>query len=417
MPTVPASHFVIDLPTLFVITVFLSATGGLLLIFAWLQNRGTTALALWGIGYLMGASAAALFGSAALIPHGWSLCVANALVCGAYGMMWAGARSFEGRRVHIPLVGAGAAIWIGAFQFKSFDASPTAWVALVSAIVGSYALLSARELWYARDRELISRWPTMALVVSHACFLFLRIPFAGTLAVSVSSGQPHGTIVTLVAFQALFTTFCLPFLRVAMSKERAELEQRRAALTDSLTGVANRRAFFDRGVPLLEAALADRRSAALLLFDLDRFKNVNDTAGHQVGDLVLQDFCELIATSMTSRDLFGRLGGEEFACLVADVSMAQALQIAERLRREFAAMQFPGLEVNATVSVGVAMASEAERSLTTLLATADRALYRAKADGRNRVASAPLVLVDKSGTDTSRRLHEKSGVIASPAAG
>ena len=417
MPTVSASHFVIDLPTLFVITVFLSATGGLLLIFAWLQNRGTTALALWGIGYLMGASAAALFGSAALMPHGWSLCVANALVCGAYGMMWAGARSFEGRRVHIPLVGAGAAIWIGAFQFKSFDAYPAAWVALVSAIVGGYALLSARELWYARDRELISRWPTMALVVSHACFLFLRIPFAGALAVSVSSGRPHGMIVTLVAFQALFTTFCLPFLRVAMSKERAELEQRKAALTDLLTGVANRRAFFDRGVPLLEAAFADRRSAALLLFDLDRFKNVNDTAGHQVGDLVLQAFCELIATSMTSRDLFGRLGGEEFACLVADVSMAQALQIAERLRREFAAMEFPGLEVNATVSVGVAMAGEAERSLTTLLATADRALYRAKADGRNRVASAPLVLVDKTASDTSRRLQERSGVIAAPVAG
>jgi diguanylate cyclase (GGDEF)-like protein len=288
---------------------------------------------------------------------------------------------------------------------------------LVSAIVGCYALLSARELWYARDRELISRWPTMALVVSHAGFLLLRIPFASALAASASTGHPHGTIVTVVAFQALFTTFCLPFLRVAMSKERAELEQRKAALTDSLTGVANRRAFFDRGVPLLETALEDRRSAALLLFDLDRFKNVNDTAGHQVGDLVLQAFCELIVTSITPRGLFGRLGGEEFACLLADVSMAQALQTAERLRRNFAEMQFPGLVENATVSVGVAMASEAGRSLTALLATADRALYRAKADGRNRVASAPLVLVDKSAGDTSRRMQERASIIAAPIAG
>ncbi len=417
LPTVPASHFIIDLPTLFVITVFLSATGGLLLIFAWLQNRRTVALVLWGTGYLMGASTAALLGASVLMPHWWSVCVANSLFCGAYGMMWAGARSFEGRRVHVLLVGAGAAIWIGAFQFESFATSPSAWVVLVSAIAGTYALLSARELWYARDRELISRWPTMALVVSHAGFLFMRIPFAGTLAMSASTGQPHGMIVTVVAFQALFTTFCLPFLRVAMSKERAELQQRRAALTDSLTGVANRRAFFDRGIPLLETALEDRRSAALLLFDLDRFKTVNDTAGHQVGDLVLQAFCELIVTSLTPRDLFGRLGGEEFACLLADVSMAQALQTAERLRREFAQMQFPGLEESATVSVGVAMASDAGRSLTALLATADRALYRAKADGRNRVASAPLVLVDKSGAETSRRLQERSGVIAAPIAG
>ncbi len=97
--------------------------------------------------------------------------------------------------------------------------------------------------------------------------------------------------------------------------------------------------------------------------------------------------------------------------------MAHALHMAERLRREFATMQFPGLEENATVSVGVAMASEAGRSLTALLATADRALYRAKADGRNRVASAPLVLVDKSAGEASRRTQERSGAIAAPVAG
>ena len=91
-----------------------------------------------------------------------------------------------------------------------------------------------------------------------------------------------------MAFEALFAAFCLPFLRVAMSKERAELAQRKAALTDSLTGIANRRAFFDLGGPLLEWAVADRRPAALLLFDLDRFKEVNDTAGHQAGDRVLK---------------------------------------------------------------------------------------------------------------------------------
>ena len=257
----------------------------------------------------------------------------------------------------------------------------------------------------------------MALVVSHACFLLLRIPFAGALAESAATVRPHGTIVTLLAFQALFTTFCLPFLRVAMSKERAELQQRKAALTDSLTGVANRRAFFDRGVPLLETALADRRSAALLLFDLDRFKKVNDTAGHQVGDLVLKAFCELIVTSTTPRDLFGAAWRRGIRLSAGGCSMAQALQTAERLRREFAPMRFPGLEENATVSVGVAMASEAGRSLTALLATADRALYRAKADGRNRVASAPLVLVDKSIAETSRRMQERSGVIAAPVAG
>jgi diguanylate cyclase (GGDEF)-like protein len=416
VPIVATSHFVIDLPTLFAVTVFIMATGGLLLLFAWMQNRGTTALALWGIGYLLGAAAAALLGSPAFMPNAWTVCTANALACGAYGMMWAGARSFEGRRVPIYLVAAGAAIWIAAFQFDGFAASLPARIGLVSTIMATYALLSARELWHARDRELMSRWPTLALVVGHAGFLLARVPFAQVLAISAATGQPHGMIASVMAFQALFTAFCLPFLRVAMSKERTELEQRKAALTDSLTGIANRRAFFDRGTPLLEAALAERRPAALLLFDIDRFKDVNDTAGHQAGDHVLKAFCDLVVGAMGRDGLFGRLGGEEFACLLGNASMAEALQTAEELRRQVAAMRFPDLAANVTVSVGVAMASEAGRGLPALLATADRALYRAKADGRNRVASAPLVLVEKRSGKAARRDLERPAIPA-PVAG
>jgi diguanylate cyclase (GGDEF)-like protein len=97
--------------------------------------------------------------------------------------------------------------------------------------------------------------------------------------------------------------------------------------------------------------------------------------------------------------------------------MAQALHIAERLRRDFAAMRLPELDVNPTVSVGVAMANEAGRDLPALLALADRALYRAKADGRNRVAPAPLVLVDMNSGETSRRTMERSAAMAAPVAG
>jgi diguanylate cyclase (GGDEF)-like protein len=414
---IAVSHFVIDLPTLFAVTVFLSVTGGFFLLVAWLQNRNTPALALWGIGYLLGAAASALLASPALLPGALSVCAANALICTTYGMMWAGARSFEGRRVRIAVLFAGAAIWIAAWQSDGFLQSPDVRVALVSAISATYALLAVCELWHARDRELMSRWPTLTFVAVHAGFLLARIPFAHALVASAASGQPAGTAVTVMAFEMLLATFCLPFLRVAMSKERAEREQRRAALTDSLTGIANRRAFFDRGGPLLDRAMADRRSAALLLFDLDRFKEVNDTAGHQSGDRVLQAFCELVAAAMRPGDLFGRLGGEEFGCLLADASMGQALHIAERVRREFAAMRLPELDVQPTVSVGVAMANDAERSLSALLAMADRALYRAKADGRNRVAHAPLVLVGAAGSETARRAPERTPAISAPVAG
>ena len=164
---------------------------------------------------------------------------------------------------------------------------------------------------------------------------------------------------------------------------------------------------------MLKEIAGRRRTAALVLFDIDRFKEVNDTAGHQAGDAVLKAFAELVTASLRPGDLFGRLGGEEFACLLPKTSMAQALQLAEHIRSAFAGLPFPYLDGRVTVSVGLAMSGEmtneiagkivsgSDSELQVLLAAADRALYRAKADGRNRVARTPLVLVET--TDTARR--------------
>src|SRR5262249_16132469 len=241
MPTAMVSHVVIDVPTLFAVTLFITLVGGLLLLFAFLQNRNTPALALWGIGYLVGAAGAALLsGEAAPVPNVWAVLAANALVCTAYGLMWCGARSFEGRRVSLLGLAIGPALWIAAFQFDSFAHSLQQRISLVAAISAAYPLLAARELWYARDPDLLSRWPTLVLVIGHAGFLLARIPFAQDLASSVSSGHAQSTMATVMAFEAPFVAFCVPFLRVAMSKERAELGQRLAAQTDPLTGVPNR---------------------------------------------------------------------------------------------------------------------------------------------------------------------------------
>jgi len=417
MPTVIVSHFVIDVPTLFVVTLFITIIGGLLLLFAFLQNRNTPALALWGIGYLVGSAGAAMLSGQVAFANSWSVCAANALVCAAYGFMWCGARSFEGRRVSLVGLAIGPALWIVAFQFQSFVQSLEARISLVAAITAAYALLAAAELWYARDRDLLSRWPTLGLVVGHAAFLLARIPYAQDLASSLLSGHPQGAVATVMAFEALFAAICLPFLRVAMSKERAEFEQRQAAETDALTGVPNRRAFFDRGDSLLERFIAERQGAALLLFDLDRFKDINDTAGHQAGDRVLQAFCDLVGAALRPGDLFGRLGGEEFAYLMANASVTQALQTAERLRGNFAALRFDDLAIEPTVSVGVAVANESDRNLSALLALADRALYRAKADGRNRVAPAPFIRLEAKGGEAVRRQIERPPAVVTPVAG
>ena len=410
MPDFSGSPFIVDLPTLCLVSVFLTATAGVLLVFAWVQNRREPALALWGIGYLLGSAGVGLLGIRGAFPGNDSQLVASALICCAYGVMWAGARTFEARKAPLALVFAGAAFWLALYQWPAFAETQPARLAALSAILGSYVLLAAREVWRGRDPELISRWPTLALLIIHAGFVLVRIPLAGALPFAVMGGAQR-LFVSIMALEALFATFALAFLRVSMAKERVELQQRKAALTDALTGIANRRDFFERGECLLAEALGERRPVALLLFDLDRFKDVNDGAGHHAGDQVLRGLTQLVAPTLAANDLFARMGGDEFACLLPGASMTRALQIAETVRHGFDALRVEGLACHPTVSVGLAMASESDEPLASLLANADRALYRAKAEGRNRVAPAPLVLVERASSAAAPPL-----VPASPAA-
>jgi len=127
---------------------------------------------------------------------------------------------------------------------------------------------------------------------------------------------------------------------------------------------------------------------SLLLFDLDRFKSINDEYGHAAGDSVLQSFCTVATSQLRPGDLFARIGGEEFACLLVDVGAKDARSIAERVRFAFEAEVQHGGEkgFGATVSAGLAVSAAEYSDLPSLLISADRALYLAKKAGRNRVA-------------------------------
>lgn len=183
---------------------------------------------------------------------------------------------------------------------------------------------------------------------------------------------------------------------VAMCLENCiNLERlKRIGLTDPLTGVNNRR-FFDQRL-LEEVARAQRHAMPLscLLLDIDRFKNINDSRGHQVGDRVLIDAAGLIRAQLRGSDLLARYGGEEFTALLTHTGRTAALEIAERIRMTVAAHEFmmPEQEsLRVTLSIGVAVLETgstdiAEESLR-LVAGADHALYAAKHAGRNRVMS------------------------------
>src|SRR5262249_13395768 len=152
-------------------------------------------------------------------------------------------------------------------------------------------------------------------------------------------------------------------------------------------GVANRRDFSQVAERMIARNRFANRPIALLLFDLDYFKTINDTYGHHAGDAVLTEFCRLAISLLRPTDLFGRVGGEEFAGLLPDTGRQDALLLAERVR---AALEAPshtvgGRTFTATVSVGVAVSDQASSDLDALLEAADQALYRAKVLGRNRV--------------------------------
>jgi diguanylate cyclase (GGDEF)-like protein len=148
----------------------------------------------------------------------------------------------------------------------------------------------------------------------------------------------------------------------------------------------------------LSRTAADKMPVALIAFNLDQFKSVNDSYGHSAGDRLLRSFCDVASESLRAGDVFGRIGGEEFACLPADVSPADAVAIAERLRRQFANREIDSgsTRVHATVSSGVAIAGQPQPELEALMSAADRALYRAKQLGWNRVELAKTLVVARN---------------------
>jgi len=170
-----------------------------------------------------------------------------------------------------------------------------------------------------------------------------------------------------------------------------ELEQR--AYTDYLTGLANRRYFLEQAENELARTLRYGRELSIMMLDVDRFKQVNDTYGHKVGDLVLKKLSELCRSTLRDVDIIGRIGGEEFAMLLPETGVEQALQAAERLRAAIAATHVTlggGLPLRFTASIGVTNLREKDANVDVLLNQADQALYRAKNEGRNRVCSYPV---------------------------
>src|SRR5215470_14087186 len=382
----------LDVGALSVVTVFVTALLCALLVFAGLQNRTIRAPMWWGAAQIVGAVGLGLATSRGVIPDFLSIDVANALVLLAYGLTWAGARNFDGRRV-LPLVVVFApVVWLMICRTPGFADDVNLRIVVVSAMMAMLAAATAEEFWRGRDEPLMSRWPTVIVLLAYAAALLARIP-ATYFSPLLGQSMMGGVSFALIAFGTLLFTVVMSFLLLNMTKERTELQHKINAMVDPLSGIANRRAFLDGANRLFLQQAVDHEPLAMLLFDLDRFKDVNDRMGHAAGDRVLYINAATTTATLGSDVLFGRIGGEEFASLLAVGDLGEAYAIADRVRRNFAAVatRFAEGDLTPTVSVGVTIGIDARSDVNTMLDVADRALYRAKAKGRNRVeASAPL---------------------------
>ena len=206
-------------------------------------------------------------------------------------------------------------------------------------------------------------------------------------------------MVVVVLLSSTFLTTRVQSTREHLRRQKAELAQaleqiRQLATHDDLTGLLNRRAMLDR--MQLEQRRSLRSGSPLLIaqLDIDHFKAVNDTHGHAAGDLVLQSFADTVRRNVRDTDVLARWGGEEFVLLLCDTPAADAVTLMERLRQAVQAMQVPvaqgGQPITVTVSIGLARHTPAD-PLAGTLERADRALYAAKAGGRNRVVPAPCL--------------------------
>lgn len=407
----------LDVHTLFLVTTYVEAILGLLLLFVWAQNMALRAVCWWGFAHLIRLSSIALFGMYGSVPDLVSIDLANALLFTAYAATWTGARVFDGRPVEPVYLVSGAVLWLLICRLPVLADHANVRSLIVAGIITAYIWLTAYEFWRGRSEKLVSRWPAIVMFFAHGTLFLLRTPLIALLPAASHSEGVFGSVwMTVLSFEALLLTISSAFLLLAMAKERTELRHRTAAMVDPLTGIANRRSFLHDASTLAKLHISNPRPTAVLVIDLDHFKSINDRFGHAFGDRVLEIFTEAARKSMRNSDLVGRLGGEEFAAVLTDTSREKAVAVAERIRESFAQMarEVDGRPVCGTVSIGLVHCQGTVLDVPELLAKADHALYYAKERGRNRVEVASPDMV--AGFDGTSRTAGAVGAIGAKTA-
>jgi diguanylate cyclase (GGDEF)-like protein len=382
----------LDVQTLFFTNVAVLFIASAAAVFFWRRNPDETALKEWAIATGLGGLGTLVLGVFGPVPgSGWGV-VGNTLVFAGFAVAWETMRRFDGRpaangRVALLilafLVIFGVAVYLGA------DVRVRA--VLVSLAVAPLAFLTSREIALGGRKEpLSSRMPTAIIFGAVAVDVLLRAIDAGfsppiipELAFFDDPIQSH------LVFAMTIGLVCLSVGGLSMMEQERQLKrQEQAALTDELTQLPNRRFFDEHGGRLIRRAAMNGKPVCILVMDLDRFARINERFGHAGGDRALAAFSALLREHMRPTDLVARYGGEEFCVLLVDTDVTEGERIAQRLRAAVAglAIDMHGEPISFTVSVGLAALQG--HDLGGSMERADRALYQAKRQGRDRVAVA-----------------------------
>lgn len=369
----------IDPVTLVVTAVLMIPLIAAAMLFLWWQTR-EAALLFWAGGTLAMAASTLLIPGA--LDVGGSMRYGALLLLAGHWLFLQGICAFRGadtparalRRYLLPVL---LLAWLAAIPFDSLALSLTFGVYASAAL----ALLCGSMLIFGPGRQgRAAAMFTGTIFVLEAVWLLLCAShgFSGGDVAEAWRWLHVGAFVLLIGWSF---GFLMAFGQ--RNQERiAELANR-----DQLTGIATRRALLEQAEHALAMARRKQTPLALLMLDIDHFKQVNDAHGHAAGDLVLRHFAATVDGCLRSTDLFGRVGGEEFCILLSDTPGEGARLLAERVRSACAAarVMYRGIAIDTTVSIGLAHIDDGRAELADLMASADQALYQAKRAGRNQV--------------------------------
>ncbi|WP_237151516.1 GGDEF domain-containing protein [Oryzibacter oryziterrae] len=353
----------------------------------WTASRNSSHFVYWGASYAAFLVTMILLMGRALLPDAMSIGFANGLGLLGYGLAWLGLKKFAGRITSsdIAFSLSGIVIWfLFATLTKQYE-SINARTILISALNVAFSFAVIREVRLLRQQEPLSSYTSLIGMFSiHSVSHIARIGLVLTAPLPEGSDAlpRYGWYVWIGLEAAISMAFMGPNL-LAMHSQRTERKLRTAAETDSLTGLCNRRIFMKSAKQMVEASTG---SGALILFDLDHFKSINDTHGHSVGDMALVAFADALSARIQEPDIFARVGGEEFALYMPHASAGIATSFASHLRQCVRDINIPTNDqpIKLSVSCGIAAISETGPNFELLLTAADTALYDAKRTGRDR---------------------------------